>query len=657
MRVIKENKNKIAVLGWGRFNPPTIGHQLLGQFVRNTASKVGGTPMIYSSHTYKKKKDKNGLWGDPLPYEEKAKWLKKVFGNIFVESDLKVLTDILKDIYNKGYRELYLVAGSDRIDEYGTLINKYNNVPTKSGNILYNFDNIEIVPVGEERDDNAEGVASVSGTGTRKLAYDGDLEGFKKAVPFSDSDAEELYNVLRSELELNEALLTEEPVGVPAMSKNTYIKLKDEVDKELKKYGLVAPDENKGIDDYKADQEDYQGLFVKQNSDKKLSFSEKDLFNIAQNNSNIPDDIVDILDNLVIVDQKGNKYGLHKSGLQASSNKKDSFTGTTATYYQEAIYSLLLVDKIPEAHGGSFRQWLLESDPQSGTGVFKYIIPKEVNQAFNNKWQGFVDDWFLSFKTIVNNNNEFIMRANEILEWDVTNAVILHNGVNNEFADIAEKLLTGRDSYDKSDVYYCVGDVYKITAQMLSQPSIKDYVQFMLDNCKQIIGVSLKKPSGGKLIARWDIPAVNDNYFNNKVIWTGSESGLTQVIRFSTDDGEIQFQIKSNKAGAAGTLEWKAKNAKAQLGKAVIAAKTVLGNEAKNTIITPLSSKVRNFNLAAENFMRLITGENEPRMYTEYSMTEKGLRLVTQIFNLSCGFAAVDINDMKRITAPYLKVE
>ena len=200
MKVIKEDKNKIAVLGWGRFNPPTIGHQLLGQFVKNTASKVGGTPMIYSSHTYKKKKDKNGLWGDPLPYEEKAKWLKKVFGNIFVESDLKVLTDILKDIYNKGYRELYLVAGSDRIDEYSTLINKYNNVPTKSGNILYNFDNIEIVPVGEERDDNAEGVASVSGTGTRKLAYDGDLEGFKKAVPFNDSDAEELYNVLRSEL-------------------------------------------------------------------------------------------------------------------------------------------------------------------------------------------------------------------------------------------------------------------------------------------------------------------------------------------------------------------------------------------------------------------------------------------------------------------------
>ena len=249
MKVIKEDKNKIAVLGWGRFNPPTIGHQLLGQFVKNTASKVGGTPMIYSSHTYKKKKDKNGLWGDPLPYEEKAKWLKKLFGNIFVESDLKVLTDVLKDIYNKGYRELYLVAGSDRIDEYGTLINKYNNVPTESGNILYNFDNIEIVPVGEERDDNAEGVASVSGTGTRKLAYDGDLEGFKKAVPFNDEGAEELYNTLRKELSenLNEATLKNRETKyfgsvINQILTNHKVPIGEKGEKEINLEGFLTPE-------------------------------------------------------------------------------------------------------------------------------------------------------------------------------------------------------------------------------------------------------------------------------------------------------------------------------------------------------------------------------------------------------------------------------
>ena len=209
MRVLKEDKNKIAVLGWGRFNPPTIGHQLLGQVVKDTASKVGGTPMIYSSHTYRKKKDKNGLWGDPLPYEEKAKWLKKVFGDMFVESDLTILPLILKDIYDKGYNELYFIAGSDRIDEYRKLVDEYNSKPTKSGGILYDFDNLDdnhFIPAGNERDDNAEGVASVSGTGTRKLAYDGDLEGFKKAVPFNDTDAEQMFNAVRTGLGLDESI-------------------------------------------------------------------------------------------------------------------------------------------------------------------------------------------------------------------------------------------------------------------------------------------------------------------------------------------------------------------------------------------------------------------------------------------------------------------
>jgi len=211
MLVLREDKNKIAVLGWGRFNPPTKGHQLLGQFVRDKAAEVGGTPMIYSSHTYKNKKDSNGLWGDPLPYEEKAKWLKKVFGDMFIESDLKTVIQILADLYKQGYQELYFIAGSDRIEEYEKML-AYNGQPSKkTGEIPFNFDRVEIIPAGEERNDNASGVASISGTRTRKLAFDGDLEGFKKAVPFSDSDAEELYNTLRTELgavdeSLNEAI-------------------------------------------------------------------------------------------------------------------------------------------------------------------------------------------------------------------------------------------------------------------------------------------------------------------------------------------------------------------------------------------------------------------------------------------------------------------
>lgn len=647
-----EEYNKTAVLGFGRLNPPTIGHLKLVDTIKDTASTIGGEPMLYLSHSQDSKKN-------PLSYEEKVKWCKKAFGDVVKESNARTIVDVIKEVYNNGYTNLVYVGGEDCIggeEDITNVLLKYNGQPNKSGEVLYNFDSIDFINAGNRNSSSNDLSERASASLARKLAQEGNFEEFKQVVPFREDEAEELYNVLRKKLGVNEGLLKEGPTGVPAMSKSTYIKLKDKVDKELKKYGLEAPDANKGLDDYKTNPEDYQGLFVKQNSDKKLSFSAKDLFNMAQNDSSIPNDIVDILDNLVIVDQNGNKYGLHKSGAQVTSNKKDSFPGTIATYYQEAIYSLLLVDRIPEAHSSEFKQWLLESDPHNNTGIFEYIIPIEVNDAFASKWQGFIKDWFKAFNTIVNNRNEFVVKANEILAGDVDTAVVLHSGVKNEYTSVARKLLTGKDNYDKSDVYYCIGNVSDITSQMLSQPSVKDYVQFMLDNCKQIIGVSLKKPSGNGIVVHWDIPAVEDDYFDSDVVWNGSETGLTQVIKFNTDDGEVQFQIKSNKAGATGTLEWKAKNAKAQLGKAVTATKTVLSGEAKDSVIAPLSSKVRDFDLAAKNFMRLITGEQNPQMNVKYNMTERGLRLVTQIFNLSCGFAAVDVDDMKRITAPYLKV-
>ena len=657
--------------------------------------------MIYSSHKYKKDKDRNGLWGDPLPYEEKAKWLKKVYGNMFVESDYKVLPDILKEIYDKGYRELYFVAGSDRLPEYRKLVWQYNNYPTKKGTILYDFDLGDreaegdpakkdlwhFIPAGEERDDNASGVAAVSGTGTRKLAYDGNLEGFKQAVPFDDKDAEELYNVLRKELgaedEVEEDLLTEDPVGTTVLKKNLYIKNKDEVEDELNRFGLDAPDPDKGLDDYRdAPTGDngfpvgYNGLYVKQGSNPEVSFSEKDLNQIAQMDSSIPNDIVDILDNLVILDSNGRQYCIHKSGNvigMGSGNKKGGGrvtfgSGTIVTYYQEAIISLLLLDRIPEAHSDDFEEWLKNSDPEKGTGVFNYILPWDANfKSFNEKWSSFVNDWIKAFKTVLNSRETFVNVVNEkaLINKDVENAVIIHNGVRNSYSSVAKSLLSGKDVFDKSDVYYCVGNVGEITSTMeeLSQSSIKDYVQYMTENTDKIIGVSIKKPSGNSIQVSWDIPAKDEDYFKGTVMWTGSDD-KTQVLRFDTEDGEIQFNIRSNKNGAGGTLEWKSKGAQAQMGKAVAAFDTVLSGNEKNqevrdSVRTPLSKSVRDFNLAAKNLMIAITGEPDPEKNVPYQLTDYGKWLVTKVFNLACGFSAYDNGeggDGRRVTTPYIKV-
>ena len=64
-------------------------------------------------------------------------------------------------LYKKGYTDVTMVVGSDRVREFETIIKKYNDVKSRHG--YYNFDNIKVVSAGE-RDPDAEGnVSGMSG--------------------------------------------------------------------------------------------------------------------------------------------------------------------------------------------------------------------------------------------------------------------------------------------------------------------------------------------------------------------------------------------------------------------------------------------------------------------------------------------------------------
>ena len=59
----------------------------------------------------------------------------------------------------KGYTDITMVVGSDRVREFDTIIKKYNDVKSRHG--YYNFDNINIVSAGE-RDPDADNVSGMS---------------------------------------------------------------------------------------------------------------------------------------------------------------------------------------------------------------------------------------------------------------------------------------------------------------------------------------------------------------------------------------------------------------------------------------------------------------------------------------------------------------
>ena len=91
-----------------------------------------------------------------------------------------MILDIATEIYNDGYTNINFVAGSDRVQEFKTILNKYNNVKSRHG--FYNFKNIRVISAGE-RDPDAEGATGMSASKMRKAVAQGDMKSFEKGLP------------------------------------------------------------------------------------------------------------------------------------------------------------------------------------------------------------------------------------------------------------------------------------------------------------------------------------------------------------------------------------------------------------------------------------------------------------------------------------------
>ena len=54
-----------------------------------------------------------------------------------------MILDICTELYKQGITEIFMVVGSDRVREFETIINKYNDIKSRHG--YYNFDNVNVV--------------------------------------------------------------------------------------------------------------------------------------------------------------------------------------------------------------------------------------------------------------------------------------------------------------------------------------------------------------------------------------------------------------------------------------------------------------------------------------------------------------------------------
>ena len=172
---------------FGRFNPPTVGHEKLLQAAEKAA--IGGELKIYPSRTNDPKKN-------PIDPDMKISYMKKMFPDyeeqIINDPEMVSIFNVLVTAAEDGYRNINIVVGADRQAEFENLANKYNGE-------LYDFKEIRVISAGV-RDADAEGVEGMSASKMRKAVQDDDFDAFRRGMPkkLNNADTQALFDAVRT---------------------------------------------------------------------------------------------------------------------------------------------------------------------------------------------------------------------------------------------------------------------------------------------------------------------------------------------------------------------------------------------------------------------------------------------------------------------------
>jgi len=183
----KEGEGQTLTTAFGRFNPPTVGHEKLLSAARKAAA--GGALKIYPSRSQDPKKN-------PLDPDMKISYMKKMFPDfeeeIVNDSEMRSIFDVLKTADEDGFDSVNIVVGADRQAEFENLAVKYNGE-------LYDFDQIRVISAGV-RDSDAEGVEGMSASKLRKAVQDDDFDTFRRGIPKSlkDADTQAVFDAVRT---------------------------------------------------------------------------------------------------------------------------------------------------------------------------------------------------------------------------------------------------------------------------------------------------------------------------------------------------------------------------------------------------------------------------------------------------------------------------
>lgn len=206
---VRELDKKIFFV-FGRMNPPTAGHEIMLKEGKMMADSERSDFRVYLSKSHNPKKN-------PLPYDVKVKFFKKLFPRyapyLIEDESIRTVIDILKDL-NGNYSEVTMLVGEDRVEEFQSLLDRYNGVE-------YDFQEIEVQNTGDR-------VEGRSGSAMRELAKQDNFEEFSKSYPDNIDIGllRQIFLELKKGMNLNENYLDKI--------------VSSEIDKVLRNIGIIG---------------------------------------------------------------------------------------------------------------------------------------------------------------------------------------------------------------------------------------------------------------------------------------------------------------------------------------------------------------------------------------------------------------------------------
>lgn len=182
------------VMTFMRANPITIGHERVVNQVQQLAKDLDADHSVILSHSHDG--DKN-----PLTPEQKLRHARIAFPGVNVRTSSPEAPSLLHHVAKlsqQGVRNLHLVVGQDRVEQFKNLLNKYNHVVDAPHGPI-DLDNITVHSAGG-RDPDAEGVEGISGSRQRRNAINNDFDSYRAGAPsrYNDQQVMDQMNDVRN---------------------------------------------------------------------------------------------------------------------------------------------------------------------------------------------------------------------------------------------------------------------------------------------------------------------------------------------------------------------------------------------------------------------------------------------------------------------------